>query len=92
MEGELVKIDSANQSNYIGLVPINTFKVLMTSVFEEDVIADLRERMVSVLKVLVQQNKHLKQINEEKDLVLLTEGNFNFIYRNTSNKEEIVWE
>jgi hypothetical protein len=31
-------------------------------------------------------------MNDEKDIILMMEGNFNFIYRNTANKDEIIWE
>jgi hypothetical protein len=53
VEGELVKMycapeDNSGEGQY-GFISVNAYKVLMTGCFEEDVIADLRERMIAAI-------------------------------------------
>ena len=51
VEGELIKIeDEGKGESKYGIINTHTYKVLMTGAFEEDVIADLRERMSNAIK------------------------------------------
>ena len=54
VEGELVKLKAEEEEKegdgVFGFVSITAFKVLMTCLYEEDVITDLRERMLKAIQ------------------------------------------
>ena len=70
IEGDLQKLDD------------HTFRILMIDAYEEDVISDIRERILKTLKDLIITQKQAIPLNE--NILLQIQGSMNFFLRETS--------
>lgn len=75
VEGELQKISE------------NTYRILMTCAYEEDVVADLRERIILAIESIIKNNKTISKINTDNNIVGMIGGIRDFMIIDSKKKE-----
>lgn len=62
----------------------------MTCAFQEDVIADLRERIIIAIQNIISKDKGVKIIDEEKNLLKMIKGIRDFMILDSIKKDWIT--
>jgi len=71
IEGDLEKIDA------------NSYRISMTAAHQEDVVSDLRERIIGALSKIIESEPIIKKVDDRLDLIKQAQGIRGFLLKTT---------
>ena len=88
-EGKVMKLGDGNK---IDKVDESTFRIYMNEIYEEDVVSDIRERIIAVIEKMIIQDHKFEIANEEKNILLELAGGRNFKVKQEQFKGSPRWD